>query len=176
MENNKELMNKIDKEIFSERIIKEIGIEGKTAISKEEIIKLFDYEKSMCKIYCECIKNNKLSEGMGTGFFCELNKFPIKYCLFTNNHVLNNIEIGNAIELECLVHKNKNVNSPYNKVKKQIKITPFRRVFTNEKLDYTCIELFESDGIMDFFKIDPNIFQNKESLKDNDIFVLQYPK
>ena len=176
MENNEKLMAKVDKVILSEKIIKEIGIEGKTAITKEEIMNLFKYEKSMCKIHCEFIKNNKLTEGMGTGFFCELDTFPIKYCLFTNNHVINNIEIGNVIKLDCLEYKNKNFNSRYKKVNKEIKITPDRRVFTNEKLDYTCIELFKSDGIIDCFKIDINLFQNKESLKDNDIFVLQYPK
>ena len=41
-------------------------------------------------------------------------------------------------------------------------------------MDYTCIELFESDGIINYFEIDPyiNEFQN---LKDQDIFILQFP-
>ena len=43
-------------------------------------------------------------------------------------------------------------------------------------MDYTIIELFESDGIMNYFKIDLNIFKNKECLKETDIFILQYPK
>ena len=43
-------------------------------------------------------------------------------------------------------------------------------------MDYTIIELFESDGIMNYFKKDLNIFKNKECLKETDIFILQYPK
>ena len=41
-------------------------------------------------------------------------------------------------------------------------------------MDYTCIELFESDGIINYFEIDPyiNEFQN---IKDQDIFILQFP-
>ena len=41
-------------------------------------------------------------------------------------------------------------------------------------MDYTYIELFESDGIVNYFEIDPyiNEFQN---LKDQDIFILQFP-
>ena len=56
-------------------------------------------EESMCKIKFERIENNKIKKGKGTGFFCEIEdeNIPIKYCLFTNNHALNesNIEIGN---------------------------------------------------------------------------------
>jgi hypothetical protein len=42
-------------------------------------------------------------------------------------------------------------------------------------LDYICIELFELDGIIDFLKIDPKLFKYKTKLKDNDIFILQFP-
>ena len=42
----------------------------------------------MCKILYERIVNNEIKKEKGTGFFCEINDFPIKYALFTNNHVL----------------------------------------------------------------------------------------
>ena len=59
---------------------------------------------------------------------------------------------------------------------KKIKITENRRVFTDKELDYTCIELFESDGIINYFKIDPNLFKhNNKYLENNDIFILQFP-
>ena len=108
------------------------------------------------------------------GFFCELNNFPIKYCLFTNNHIINNIEIGNKIKFKCL--EKLIFSSSYYIIDKEIEITQERKVFTHEELDYACIELFESDGMKNYFKIDSNIFKNKELLKDNDIFILQYPK
>ena len=49
-------------------------------------------------------------------------------------------------------------------------ITENRKVFTNKELDYTCIELFESDNIIDYFEIDPNIYK----YKDEDIKILIY--
>ena len=131
----------------------------------------------MCKIESET-KNNEKKQG--SGFFCKLNNFPIKYALFTNNHILNelNIEIGNKIKFECLEYqKTYFFNSSYNLIKKEILITGKRRVYTNKELDYTCIELFESDGIKDFFEIDPKIYKyDNDDLKNNDIFILQFPK
>ena len=55
----------------------------------------------MCKIAYE---TNNGEAGKGSGFFCEIDNFPIKYDLFTNNHVLNesNIEIGQMFKFECL--------------------------------------------------------------------------
>ena len=94
------------------------------------------------------------------------NYCPFKYCLFTNNHVLNksNIEIGN------------NINFEYYNGDKKIEIAKNRKVYTNEELDYTCIEIFESDGIINFFKLDPLIFKDdKKYLENSDIFILQYP-
>ena len=176
IDNNEELMKRIDDLILSENIIKEVEIEGKKLISKHEIMNLFKMEKAICRIETEIIKNNKLCEATATGFFCELNKFPIKYCLFTNNHVINKIEIGNIIKFKYLDYNKSNFISSYNIINKKIEITQERKAFTNKELDYTCIELLESDGIKDYFKIDINIFKNKESLKDNDIFILQYPK
>ena len=46
-------------------------------------------------------------------------------------------------------------------------------------MDYTCIEIYESDDINDvnnYFKIDPILFTNEKNfMKDSDIFILQYP-
>ena len=113
------------------------------------------------------------NKGKGSAFFCDLDNkdLPFKYALFTNNHVLNesNLEIGNLIDFEY--------NCSDKIMKKEIKITENRKVFTNKELDYTCIELFESDGILDYFKIEPKLFKyDNNFLKDNDIFILQYPK
>ena len=61
-------------------------------------------------------------------------------------------------------------------IEKEIKITGNRKVFTNKEIDYTCIEIFESDGIKNFFKIEPNIFNfqgsnNGRIFEEIDIFV-----
>jgi len=177
IDDNDELLSKIDKLILSDEldIKKESIIKGHgRPIKKNELFDLFKMEKSMCKISYENIKGE---ECQGSGFFCEIDiNFPIKYALFTNNHVLNelNIEIGKTIHFECL-EKSFFISS-YNTVQKEIEITDTRKVFTNKELDYTCIELFESDGILDYFKIDSKIFKyDKNNLKDNDIFILQFP-
>ena len=129
----------------------------------------------MCKITYEAEKGKT---GIGSGFFCEMNNFLFKYALYTNNHILNesNIKIGKVIHFECLELQESLFNKSFNKIKKEIKITDKRQVFTNKELDYTFIELFESDGIIDYFKIEPKLFSsNKNDFKDNDIFILQYP-
>ena len=114
--------------------------------------------------------NIERNQGKGTGFFYEIDiNFPFKYALFTNNHILNefNIQIGRTIYFEYLPNFSK---FP---IKKEIKITHNRRAFTNEEFDYTCIELFKSDGILDYFKIEPKLFKyGKNILKDNNIFYI----
>ena len=175
IDNNKEEILKLDKLLLSDELdIKNEGFlekQGKP-ITKNEIIELFKMEKSMCKISYVKLIDNEIKKEKGTGFFCQINDFPIKYALFTNNHVLNknDIKLGNIIKFEYLN------NSSY--IEKQIEINDKRRVFTNEKLDYTCIELMESDKINnynDYFKIEPNLLNNKKNLNNSDIFILQYP-
>ena len=173
IENNEKLNNKVNEVLTGKVDIKnEDNRKGQCApITKDEIFKLFEKEKSMCTIEDE---KNK-----GSGFFCKLNDFPIKYALFTNNHTLDesNIKIGNKIKFKCLEFQKSLFNSSYNQITKEIEITDKRRVYTNKVLDYTCIELFESDGIKDYFEIDPNIEKyNNDTLKNNDIFILQLAK
>ena len=120
-ENNDELLSKIDKLILSDELnIKKEGIiQGHGCpITKKDIEELVEKHKAMCKISFETLDNKK---GKGSGFFCKLDNFPIKYALFTNNHISNesNIKIGNTIIYECLV------NSKYTpkkiKLKKKLK-------------------------------------------------------
>ena len=179
--NNDEIISKFDNLILSEEIyIKEEGLfigQG-NPVSKNEISDLFKFEESMCKISFERIENkeNKIIKGKGTGFFCEINgNFPIKYGLFTNNHILNeyNLKLGSTIYFEYFS------KSKSNYTKKELKLDDNRNIYTNKKLDYTCIEIFKSDKINDinnYFKIDPILFTNNKILKDSDIFILQYPK
>ena len=173
IDNDDELISKFDKLMsLDELTIKKESVlktHGKP-VSKKEILDLFDLEKSMCKIFFQKIENKKINEGSATGFFCELYNFPIKYALFTSNHVLDekNTKLGNIINIEYF-KKNKIVQ-------KKIKINEKRKVFTNKELDYTCIQLFESDEIKYFFKIDPILFsEEKNCLENSEIFILQYP-
>ena len=123
-------------------------------ITKDEILKLYSYESALCKI-----KNN---DKTGTGFFCEISdkNIPFKKVLFTNNHVINNI--NNNIIIEYL--------------NKEYKLTLNRRIYTNENLDYTCIEILDTDIYKNYFEIDNTIFLKKEILNGIEAFILQYPK
>ena len=87
---------------------------------------------------------------------------PFKYALFTNNHILN----------ESSIEKGKKIHFEYYNGKKRIEIAEERRVFTNKELDYTCIEIFESDDINNYFEIEINKY-NKKFIEENklDIFI-----
>ena len=156
--------NNIDKLLLSdEEIKKETILQGHgSPVRAEDLMKLLNMEKAMCKKYSKggipCI---------GTGFFCELNNFPIKYALFTNNHVFD----------EDNINIDKKINIEYNKNPKTIKFDKERRVYTNKELDYTCIELKKEDNINYHYEIAPILYTDKkECIKDSDIFILQYPE
>ena len=153
----------------SKKIKKEICLfSHATPMTKDEIDDLYLNESSMCKIIFQTNKNGNIINQSGTGFFCEINdeNISFKKALFTNNHVLNKnrIKINKEIVFEYL-----------SKIKK-IKITKDRKIFTNKEFDYTCIEIFDTDKINNFFRIDKAIFDNKNILIDKEIFILQYPK
>ena len=147
--------------------IKKEAILDKKPMTKNETDELYSYESAICKINFKTIKNGEIKDGKGTGFFLEINddNIPFKKALFTNNHVLNK----NSIEM------NKEIVFEYcNKIKK-IKITENRKAFTNNELEYTCIEIFDKDNINNFFRIDKSVFRDKNLLKNKEIFILQYP-
>ena len=143
-------------------IKKEMVPMGKNSpMTKSELINLMKIgEDSMVKIYS--------NQGNGSGFFCFINdpNINFNYALFTNNHVLGkeNINIGERISFE------------YKSELKYFTLDENRKVFTNEELDYTCIEIKKEDNFKDFFLIDENILNYDENeYKDKDIIILQFP-
>ena len=139
-------------------------------MSEKEIKDLYSNQPSMCKINFQKEKDGKIFNCSGTGFFCEISddNIPFKKALFTNNHILdkNSIKINKEINFECMGKKNK------------IHISENRKIFTNIELDYTCIEIFNTDIINNdnFFRIDKAIFTNKNKLIGTEILILQYPR
>ena len=110
---------------------------------------------STCKI---------LSGNEGSGFFCEIKvNNRLMKVLFTNNHVINNL--------------NSDIKIEHNKEKKIIKLSENRFKCTNEELDYTCIEILKEDGFNNYFKIDKNININNpyEEYKYDEYVMIQYP-
>ena len=137
-------------EIINRKENKECVIKGRNEpINKKEIEELFKKENAMCKIKSKKLINGNLEDIDGTGFFLEINMKDIlfKKCLITNNHVLNE----NDIKL------NKEIILEYKNKIKKIKIKENRKVYTNEELDYTCIEILDKDNIKEYFKIDENL-------------------
>ena len=168
LESIEEKINKLNEILYEEQnIVKEVSLKKHGGpIHKTEINKLFlKGIESMCKIL---VKKNNYS-GNGTGFFCKLRhpNINLSSILLTNNHVLNSdsLKEGNIIEYEY-----------NNNIIKYLTLTKERRVYTNKSLDYTCIEIFETDNISNFFEIDENVINEKyELLKNSEIFILQYP-
>ena len=105
-----------------------------------------------------------LSGNEGSGFFCEIKvNNRLMKVLFTNNHVINNL--------------NSDIKIEHNKEKKIIKLSENRFKCTNEELDYTCIEILKEDGFNNYFKIDKNININNpyEEYKYDEYVMIQYP-
>ena len=115
------------------------------------------YEKKISAT-CKILSGNK-----GSGFFCEIKvNDKLMKLLFTNNHVINNL--------------NSDIKIEHNKIKKIIKLNN-RFKYTNEELDYTCVEILKEDGIDNYFKIDKNINNNNpyEEYKYDEFVMIQYP-
>ena len=94
-------------------------------------------------------------------------EIPFTKCLITNNHVINEAGADDEIRIEYQNH---------GKVIEITKDGKERKVFTDENLDYSVIELFDDDDFKYFFKIDQDIIKNGTTVfKNHDIFILQYP-
>ena len=115
------------------------------------------------KLNATCKILNKDGTSKGTGFFCEIKlNNQLKKVLFTNNHVLNNYNSDIKIEYDRKIKKLKKEN---------------RFFYTNEDLDYTCIEILDSDNFNNYFKVDKNInnYYPEEEYKYDQLVIIQYP-
>ena len=154
--------NNINSESYINRAPIPVSIEN-----TEKIIK--QMQNCVCKIH----KKNK----MGTGFFTKIpynsNILPV---LITNNHILDrdDIKCGNIITIS-LNNQKEFIN---------IKIDESRKVFTDDYLDVTIIEIREEkDQITNFLELDDKINQKKKSLNNvyaspnsNSLYIIHYPK
>ena len=112
---------------------------------------------------CKIISESENRPLYGTGFFC---KIPLLgKVLFTNNHILNKNSIKEGEIIKCR----------YKNELKKFEIKN-RKCFTNEELDYTCIEILNEDKIEDFFEIENENSNNPKEYNGEDIALPQYPK
>ena len=150
--NEKELDKNLDFELYTGE---DIEIDKKI-----EDILIKKGEMATCKIITKY--NN------GTGFFCKIPLYNqlIKF-LFTSNHIIN----------KDLIKTGNNIHFVYKLKRKKIEITDNRKCFTNEDLDYTCIEIFDEDEIEDFFDVENKEYKDiNEYFLNEDIAIIQYPK
>ena len=115
---------------------------------------------------CEIVKDF----GRGTGFFCKM-KYPNKIntiiCLITNNHVINDYMLKN----------NDFIRIKMNGQIKDIYLDLDRKKWTNESLDFTCIEILEEDNLHlnQLFELDDNCFvedYNLDTYKEKGIITI----
>ena len=140
-----------------------LSIKNEEKIEEGENITLMNskilFEKAE-KSICEIIKD----KGYGTGFFCKIkypNKFSEIFCLITNYHV---------ITKEMLIYK-ENIEIKLNNKNINISLNLYRRMWINEEIDFTCIEILNDDNIIEMintFEIDDNNYNKNYNVKEYD--------
>ena len=94
-------------------------------------------EKSICEIQ----KDN----GYGSGFLCII-KYPDRFnkicCLITNYHVIDDDMLNYKENIEIII----------NKQLKKINLNYKRKIWRDEEIDFTCIEILEEDKIIENIK------------------------
>jgi len=154
-----------------ENEIKEIYFENSlipVSVKDTEKI-LFQMKNCICKIF--------LKDGeKGTGFFCKI-KFKEKmlHVLVTNNHILNikDLKINNKITLTFNSGKDEEI--------RDIIIDKERKIYTNDKMDVTFIELKKDDKIQHYLEVDEDIMDTEKNImeinyKRKSIYIMHYPK
>ena len=117
---------------------------------------IVNYLNKAIKAVCEI----KLPNGFGSGFFCKIplleNNNVLFPVLITNNHVLTR---------ELLNYKDF-IKITLDTETKDISLNQ-RKIWTDEKIDFTCIEIKEEDKIHTFFNLDDNVLDINHSNKDH---------
>ena len=132
-------------EVFEGQIIKLEKSDEKGMLNADQIKNYLD---KASKATCKIISKN----GYGSGFFCLIPYLEksnrLLHVLITCYHVLGNVL--NEKKIEIII----------NEEHKFISLEQ-RKIWTNEELDFVCIEIKEKqDGINSFYFIDNNNFDN----------------
>ena len=121
--------------------------EGENLTLQKNMILNDKTKESVCQV--------KTANGYGSGFICKIKYHQIDeiYCLITNNHVLNENQLNqpekNFIEIKL------------DNQTKKLFFNSGRKIWTNEKIDYTCIQILKEDNILEnisTFEIDDNCY------------------
>lgn len=115
------------------------------------------------KIEYQKIKDGNNVNCTGSCFFCKLPKIN-KVFLITNNHVFGKEELNSFKTLDILID---------DKIKKQIDLSNKRFKYSNILMDFTAIEIFESDNINRFLLVDDMLFDS--DYENEKIYNLGFP-
>jgi hypothetical protein len=116
-------------------------------------------EKSLSSV-CEI----QVNKGKGTGFFCSLkypDKFSKMHCLITNYNIVN----------EEVVNGNDYLNIILNNQQIQINLDYKRKIWFNEMLDFTCLEIVKEDNLIErlnTFNVNDDCYNKKINNKKYD--------
>ena len=164
-DDDSEYSNQIEHYKHEKEEEEEVFFLGVNEIELELILK--QLKVAICKIILD-----EKDDNYGTGFFC-LIPFPDFYnqipVLITNNHVLdeNHLKSGKKIKFSL----------QNNKIFYEIKIDKSRITYTNQKFDFTFIEIKESDNLnINFLEIDQDIYSEYYEYKELEVYLLHYPK
>ena len=102
---------------------------------------------------CACKIITKIKTG--TGFFCHVPQKCIKI-LITNNHVIDKTYLDKENKLYYTIADNNK------EIFKEINLKNERYKLTNEKLDFTIIEILEEDNINNYLEINDTIYNKNE--------------
>ena len=127
-----------------------IGIKKPIPFDYSENIKKNEVNKSVGKIEYNIKKDGQNFQCIGSCFICNLPRIN-KIFLITNNHVFGKEELDSFNSLDVLIN---------DKIKQNIDLSKKRFKYTNNSMDYTVIEILESDFVVNFLNVDDNIFDS----------------
>ena len=106
---------------------------------------------------CQIFINDNNENLYGSGFFC---KIPYTK---NNNILLNVLLTCEHVLKKDVVFSSKNIKIKLDDKIKNISLSKERKKWSNEKMDYSCIEILDDDEIDDYYQLDDMIFQKDYS-------------
>ena len=133
----------------------------KTILKKEP--QLFELFEEVVKNEIKQCVGKIMSIGIGTCSFVFFRQMNFKFIL-TNNHV---------VSKEFLTSYD-NIVIEITKIKKEINLKKERVIYSNENLDFTIIQILESDFIDNYLEIDDSIWNS--NYENQTIYCLEFPQ
>ena len=107
-----------------------------------------------------CVCKIHLGSKKGTGFFIKIPfRNQLLNVLMTNNHVIGEEELSDGRKITISLNNEESTRN--------IKIDSTRKIYSNEILDITIIELLEKDNIKNFLSLDKQILDTINLSKDD---------